>query len=119
MIQDQGGLVERENRSSAGRLTVVCQEVPYPPNHGGKLDLWNLIRGLHNQGLSLQLVCWFRREHIAPNVRRALMTVADDIVEVSRRDGWWRLLFSRYPPRMLSFTPSRRDHEMLRQRVEA
>ena len=118
MIQDEGALIGGANRSSAGRLTVVCQDVPYPPNHGGKLDLWNLIRGLHAQGLSIQLVCWFRRERITPNVRRELMTVADDIVEVPRRKQWWRLLSSRYPPRMLSFSPARRDHAELRRRVE-
>ena len=119
MIQDQGGLVGRENRSSAGRLTVFCHEIPYPPNHGGKLDLWNLIRGLYTQGLSIQLVCWFRRERITPTARRELMTVADDIVEVPRRRQWWRLLLSRYPARMLSFGPGRQDHAELRKRVEA
>lgn len=111
--------MQSHDRPSAGRLTVFCQDVPYPPNHGGKLDLWNLIRGLHTQGISIQLVCWFRREQITPNVRSELMIVAGDIVEVPRRDEWWRLLFSRYPPRMLSFTPARRDHEGLRKRVEA
>ena len=47
------------------------------------------------------------------------MTVADDIVEVPRRRQWWRLLLSRYPARMLSFLPGRREHAELSKRVEA
>lgn len=103
----------------AGRVTVFCQDVPYPPNHGGKLDLWNLLRGLHAEGLTIQLVCWFKRERIAPEVKRQLATVAAEVVEVHRRDGWWRLLYARYPPRMLAFTPSRREYAMLQKSIEA
>ena len=105
--------------ATAGRLTVFCQDVPYPPNHGGKLDLWNLIRGLHGHGLTIQLVCWFKRERIAPDVRRELGKVATEVVEVHRRDGWWRLLYARYPPRMLAFKPARRGYATLKQSIEA
>ena len=29
------------------RVTILCEDAPCPATHGGKLDLWNLIRGLH------------------------------------------------------------------------
>ena len=102
----------------AGRLTVFCQDVPYPANHGGKLDLWNLIQGLHHEGLTIQLVCWFKDQRIGPDTRRALATVAADVVEVRRRDGWWRLLYARYPPRMLSFKPSPSGYAELKKSVQ-
>jgi glycosyltransferase involved in cell wall biosynthesis len=103
----------------AGRVTVLCQDVPYPAHHGGKLDLWNIIRGLHQQGATIQLVCWFARERLAPAVKRELERVAADVVEVQRRDGLWRLLHARYPPRMLAFEPSSVDGDELRRRVGA
>jgi len=102
-----------------GRLTVLCQDVPYPPNHGGKLDLWNLLRGLHGEGVTIQLVCWFERDRIAPEVRRELDRVAAEIVEVPSRDGWWRVLYAKYPPRMLKFKPSRREYAALKNSIEA
>src|SRR5262245_46606865 len=96
-------------RACARRLTIVCQDVPYPANHGGKVDLWNLIRGLHGHGVVIQLVCWFTKAPMGPDVRSALATVAADVVDVRRRDGLWRLLHPTYPPRMLAFTPSRHE----------
>jgi glycosyltransferase involved in cell wall biosynthesis len=104
---------------TAGRVTVFCQDVPYPPTHGGKLDLWNLIRALHSKGHVIQLVCWFRHERIPSRVRSELSKVAEDVVEVPRRDGLWRLLIPKYPPRMLAFKPSTREYAQLLDRVAA
>ena len=104
---------------TAGRVTVFCQDVPYPPTHGGKLDLWNLIRALHSNGHVIQLVCWFKHERIPSRVRTELSKFAEDVVEVPRRDGLWRLLIPKYPPRMLAFKPSTRQYARLLDRVAA
>ena len=103
-------MTEATPAAASSRMTVFCQDVPYPPNHGGKVDLWNLIRGLHRHGVTIQLVCWFKHERITEDVRAMLANEAVDIVEVPRRDGWWRLFYAKYPPRMLSFTPSTRAY---------
>ncbi|NRR31604.1 glycosyltransferase family 4 protein [Oxalobacteraceae bacterium] len=40
------------------RLVVVAQEFPFPPNHGGRADVWRRLRALHALGCQIYLVCW-------------------------------------------------------------
>ncbi|MYM83983.1 glycosyltransferase [Duganella sp. FT50W] len=40
------------------RLIVVAQEFPYPPNHGGRADIWRKLRAFQRLGCSVYLVCW-------------------------------------------------------------
>lgn len=40
------------------RFLYVSQEAPYPPTHGGRVDIWRRIRGLHELGHSIDLVTW-------------------------------------------------------------
>lgn len=41
------------------KITLVCLEIPYPPVHGARVDMWRRIKTLSNLGVELQLVCWF------------------------------------------------------------
>ena len=40
------------------RLVVVYHELPYPVNHGGRLDVWRRMQALAAQGVQIHLVCW-------------------------------------------------------------
>lgn len=40
------------------KLTIVAMEIPYPPNHGGRVDIWRRIKALKQVGVTLQLICW-------------------------------------------------------------
>lgn len=40
------------------KLTVVSQEIPYPPIHGGRVDMWRRLRAFRNSGVRVQLMCW-------------------------------------------------------------
>lgn len=40
------------------RLVVVYHELPYPMNHGGRLDVWRRLQALVAQGVLIHLVCW-------------------------------------------------------------
>jgi glycosyltransferase involved in cell wall biosynthesis len=33
-------------------------EIPYPPIHGGRVDVWRRLKALSELGVDLQLVCW-------------------------------------------------------------
>lgn len=35
-------------------------EIPYPPIHGGRVDVWRRLKMLSKLGVELQLVCWTR-----------------------------------------------------------
>jgi glycosyltransferase involved in cell wall biosynthesis len=38
------------------KLLYVCTDFPYPPTHGGKVDMWNRIQALHSLGVTVDLV---------------------------------------------------------------
>lgn len=40
------------------KLTIVAMEIPYPPIHGGRVDIWRRIEALKAVGVEIQLICW-------------------------------------------------------------
>lgn len=40
------------------KLTIVAMEIPYPPIHGGRVDIWRRIEALKAVGVKIQLICW-------------------------------------------------------------
>lgn len=40
------------------RLTVVAVEIPYPANHGGRIDIWRRVKALRALGVDVQLIFW-------------------------------------------------------------
>jgi polysaccharide biosynthesis protein PslH len=41
------------------KITLVCQEIPYPAMHGSRIDMWRRIKALAERGIKLQLICWW------------------------------------------------------------
>jgi len=39
-------------------LHIISFAVPYPPNYGGAIDVWNRIRALHAEGVNILLHCF-------------------------------------------------------------
>ena len=44
------------------RLVVVAHDFPYPPNHGGRVDIWNRILALKKMGIPVFLIAWSKEE---------------------------------------------------------
>ncbi len=40
------------------KLTIIAMEIPYPPIHGGRVDIWRRIEAFKKLGVETQLVCW-------------------------------------------------------------
>lgn len=40
------------------RITMICNELPFPPGHGGLVDVWRRLCALKSAGVRVQLVCW-------------------------------------------------------------
>ncbi|MFZ3140022.1 glycosyltransferase [Polaromonas sp.] len=40
------------------RITIIASEIPYPPLHGGQVDVWRQIVALHRVGVTVQLIAW-------------------------------------------------------------
>jgi len=39
-------------------LIIIAHDFPYPPNHGGRVDMWNRIVALSNRGVNIFLIAW-------------------------------------------------------------
>lgn len=40
------------------RITLVANEFPFPPSHGGRVDVWRRLCAMREAGIRTQLVCW-------------------------------------------------------------
>ncbi len=40
------------------RITVLCHETPFPPNHGGRVDMWRRLLMMSRMGVQLQIISW-------------------------------------------------------------
>lgn len=76
------------------RLVVVAQEFPYPPNHGGRADVWRRLRAFKQLGVKLALVCWYEAGTNTPNDLdiAAVRQVVDCLHVVPKEGGTRRAL---------------------------
>lgn len=40
------------------KATLITSEFPYPPVHGGRVDVWRRLCAMHSEGVEVQLVSW-------------------------------------------------------------
>lgn len=40
------------------KITIIAMEIPFPPIHGGRVDIWRRVVALSQLGAEIQLVCW-------------------------------------------------------------
>jgi len=40
------------------KITVICHEIPLPPNHGGRVDMWRRLLAFARLGVQLQIISW-------------------------------------------------------------
>ena len=80
--------------SQALRLVVVAQEFPYPPNHGGRADVWRRLRALKALDASLALVCWYEDGSNTPTESElaAVKAVVDTLVVIPKKGGAGRAM---------------------------
>jgi polysaccharide biosynthesis protein PslH len=39
-------------------LTIIAHDIPYPPTHGGRVDMWRRIQAFLDCGINIQICCW-------------------------------------------------------------
>jgi len=44
------------------KLLYVCTDFPYPPRHGGMVDMWNRIQTLHQLGITVDVLATVAKE---------------------------------------------------------
>lgn len=67
------------------RLTIVANEVPFPPVHGGHVDVWKRIIALKKQGVHIQLIAWREgADMTGANVKEGLLEFVDSFIEMEK-----------------------------------
>ena len=59
------------------RITILCHETPFPPNHGGRVDMWRRIVAMKQRGVEMQIISWDYGA-LAPDRAAAISKVAMD-----------------------------------------
>ncbi|NEQ52232.1 MAG: glycosyltransferase family 4 protein [Leptolyngbya sp. SIO3F4] len=84
------------------KITVVALESPFPPIHGGRVDIWRRLQVLSELGVSIQLIYWAKAKLDSEDEQK-LATVVDSshMLELNG-SSFMSLLrkisfFSRYP----------------------
>ncbi|ARV61299.1 glycosyl transferase [Nostocales cyanobacterium HT-58-2] len=40
------------------KITLICHDIPYPPNRGARVEMWRRIKAFCDIGVELQLISW-------------------------------------------------------------
>jgi glycosyltransferase involved in cell wall biosynthesis len=99
------------------RLTVLHHEFPFPPNHGGKADVWSRLVGLRRLGARVQLVCWNEGPEPTAADLDVVREIAPELIRLTPRSRWLALRELRYPPRVRRFVPSEREYREVRAKI--
>jgi len=64
------------------RLTVICNEPPYPPFDGGRSDAWHRLQAFKKKGVVLQVITWQseRLGSLSADHIEAMKAVAEDLI---------------------------------------
>ncbi|MGD1856608.1 MAG: glycosyltransferase [Leptolyngbyaceae cyanobacterium] len=57
------------------KITVVALESPFPPIHGGRVDIWRRIQVLSELGVSIQLIYWAKSKLSLENEQKLAKVV--------------------------------------------
>ncbi len=64
------------------RLLVVASEFPYPPNHGGRADIWRRLQMLKRLGCDVSLICWYDDQPDTRPNAEALAVVENEVASL-------------------------------------
>jgi hypothetical protein len=71
-------------------LIVVAQEFPFPPNHGGRADVWRRLLVLKSMGLRIALCTWFddtAQSRPSTTDMHAVEAIVDLLIMTPKRRG--------------------------------
>ncbi|PKY10179.1 hypothetical protein B1757_10675 [Acidithiobacillus marinus] len=68
------------------KILVLCHNTPYPPIHGGKLDMWNSLVLLSKAGARIQMISWDDKE-LNINNNNIILSVCEihHLIKLSRK----------------------------------
>lgn len=68
------------------KLLYVCTDFPYPPRHGGMVDMWNRIQALHRLGIRCDVVATVA-DAPSPQNRACVESLVQNLILSHREPG--------------------------------
>ena len=87
-------------------LHIVTFAVPYPPNYGGAIEVWNRLRALSNAGVRIGLHCFVYGQYLPQDI---LKEITKEVHYYPR--SVWPVFFDKGQPFVIS---SRKNNLLLR-----
>ena len=93
------------------KITLFLNTLPYPANHGAKIDIWRRIVMMHKLGYDLQLICWSAEELSSEN-KQKIKAACNQLIILPIYKSFWKkykkaflsLFYSFYPAEISVYT---------------
>lgn len=99
------------------RLLIIAHDLPYPANHGGKVDMWNRILGLSQNGVEIFLITW-ETNPLDKNQVEVLNKTVNKYKVLKKRKNPLYVLNIFYPTHVMSRTVNRREYNKLKKEIQ-
>lgn len=76
------------NRKS---LLIISPDFVYPPNHGGRVDIWNRIKCFYKIDFNIDLICTVKNEPLIKH-QDVVQKYVNKIIIVKRENKIWKML---------------------------
>lgn len=94
------------------RIVVFTPEIPFPPIHGGRLDVWNRVLSLAQLGHKLLLIIGVNDINgISDSVKENLFKYFEDFIFYQKRRKVTNYLQLKYPPYSVAYHINDSDKE--------
>lgn len=105
------------------RVTLIAFEIPYPPVHGGRLDVWRRMTAMARMGVDIQLIGW-RKTPLGADEEAIVRRHACDVHVLPFLGGVWgsavrAVALARFPLEVTSRLQFGRQWDRLKDQVRA
>ncbi len=95
------------------KMVIIAHDFPYPPNNGGRVDMWTRIKALHSRGVKIFLITWLNREPSQQEYQE-IGKYVEQIIVYRRCHNIANFILSKYPSYIVDRQISDFDMEKLK-----
>lgn len=78
------------------KMIIIAHDFPYPPNNGGRVDMWTRIKALHCRGVKIFLITWLDREPSEKEYKE-INKYVETVIVFRRKHNIIKFILSKYP----------------------
>jgi polysaccharide biosynthesis protein PslH len=70
------------------KITLICQEIPYPAIHGSRIDMWRRIKAFADRGVELQAIFWWFGTAPTPTELAEIQKYVPEVLPIQIEQTW-------------------------------